>query len=346
MSYSTASIPGPESEEKSLNFDITKGKKIQLFFRRAWTDEESALLMEFVKVYGRNWKLAADLLNINRDSITISNQYRKLVRGKKKSGKWSKEEEARLLEIIKQNKDLFIRRKWTKLAKRFGSERSPISIMHKILSVTESLSESLKLENIDPGEIITNKSLTKESRVINRGSWTEDELAMLVNALDRVGRHLTSYKYSYLTRDDAENDFVKDYFHLFQNSNRDLEYVIEPLKQKYPLTCEIIAKNQVGISILQTLETSHEKVSWDDISSVVRTRIAHHCMMKWRRLADIYDRKRKYGKPEPFSTKDVETLQELVRKYGPLWSKFTLIFPQWSDYQLYNMYRKSLSRKS
>ncbi|OLY79913.1 hypothetical protein AYI68_g6005 [Smittium mucronatum] len=130
------------------------------------------------------------------------------------------------------------------------------------------------------------------------------------------------------------------YYHLFQTSNRDLKYVIEPLKKKYPLTPEIISKNQIGLLALEALEISGKKIIWHDISSVVRSRISQSCLVKWRRLADKYNRLNLYGKPEPFSTKNLKTLQELVKKYGPLWNKFLLIFPQYTDSQLYYIYRK------
>lgn len=72
--------------------------------RDKWTKEEDEKLIEIAKKYGeKNWQQIADELDINRNEIQCFVHFQKYKKMLNKKGKWSKQEDQKLKQIIKEN---------------------------------------------------------------------------------------------------------------------------------------------------------------------------------------------------------------------------------------------------
>lgn len=72
--------------------------------RDKWTKEEDEKLIEIAKKYGeKNWQQIADELGINRNEIQCFVHFQKYKKMLNKKGKWSKQEDQKLKQIIKEN---------------------------------------------------------------------------------------------------------------------------------------------------------------------------------------------------------------------------------------------------
>lgn len=72
--------------------------------RNKWTKNEDNKLVEIVTKYGeRNWQQIALELDTNRNELQCFVHYQKHKKKIYKKGKWSKEEDLKLLEIVKEN---------------------------------------------------------------------------------------------------------------------------------------------------------------------------------------------------------------------------------------------------
>lgn len=72
--------------------------------REKWTKSEDDKLIEIVKKYGeKNWQQIAVELDTNRNELQCFVHYQKFKKMIHKKGKWTKQEDQKLLEIIKEN---------------------------------------------------------------------------------------------------------------------------------------------------------------------------------------------------------------------------------------------------
>ncbi|KAL5235729.1 hypothetical protein ACI65C_003139 [Semiaphis heraclei] len=179
--------------------------------RAKWTKYEDDLLLQIVaKNNERNWQKITDEMATNRNELQCFVHYQKYKKMIHKKGKWSKQEDQKLVEVIKENSiDTIIN--WQRVyfaMQDYGRSVDQIYVrwMHSLkpgikkgfLSDGEKyIIKNSKIKNIPPSIVSMNLTNRTSAQIRNayrriglydkdiyRGGWTADEDIMLFNAVN------------------------------------------------------------------------------------------------------------------------------------------------------------------
>ncbi|OMJ15065.1 Myb-like protein C [Smittium culicis] len=275
-SLSNISISQKKSVEQNAK-KIYKGRKPT----EKWCEEESQDLLRYVSKIGKNWKQIASLLGTNRSHTTCYNHYKMLTKPYVVEGRWTKEEEANLSSIIKNNFSLYENRKWSKIAMLLGDKRTHIAIRAKVYNDPHSINllSIIQSQNKSPSD--RNEIIENRIKNLKKTKWLKEELALLNYAMEIAGDHLKTVKYFYPENENNTEISADKNPNILNNPKSNSETSFVYFSNLYPMSDQLLSSKRHAISKLQEKKNSGKRVTWVDISDFVSSRTSNQCRHKW-----------------------------------------------------------------
>ncbi|OMJ11562.1 Myb-like protein L [Smittium culicis] len=280
-SYSSnISLTKKHSSDKNVNL-YAKARKI----RSNWSEEETQKLLKFVSENGREWTEAARYLGTNRPPISCSTYYDRITNNSLLKGKWSKEEEEKLVYIIKNDISLIEKKKYAEISSLLGNGRTSLSVRIKIINYPHSINLLEIVKNRDKINSNEGKNLENRLSSLKRSNWSKEETALLNYAMEIAGENLKVINVVHPSSEAISQEFVNESYDLIKTHNRKLKSSYKYLSKLFPMTDQLLKSKQKEIlDLLKKKNGNKKRVTWADISEFVSSRTINQCQNKWTQL--------------------------------------------------------------
>ncbi|OMJ20482.1 Myb-like protein L [Smittium culicis] len=320
------------------NNSLVKVRKV----RSDWSESETQKLFKFVSENGKKWKEASEYLGTNRSPTSCLAYYKRVTDTSLVRGKWSKEEEEKLISIIKNDFSLIEENDYAEISRLMDNGRNQISVRSKIVNNPQSIG---LLDIVKSQRKLSDKGKLLKARLSNlkKANWSKEDTVLLNYAMKIAGKDLKATSFVHPSPEVVSQDFVDKSYSLIESHNRNLLSAYKYLSKLYPMTAQLRkSKHEEIQALLEKKNSNNKRITWTDISEFISSRTPIQCQVRWVQMvckaAGRSDLKR-----IKFSATEIDLLDTLVKKYGRKWSNFVVYFPNRTRTDLSNAYRKYLS---